>query len=70
LKGTVDKYMKIFQYFVDALDSNFIIVHPSGDLESKEEVTNDLWYSHRHQSKIFSIKISDIEFRVISDTIY
>ena len=69
LKGSVDKSKQIFKYFEDALDSNFIIVHPSGDLQSKEDITNDLWSAYGQQSKSFSIKISDIELRFISDTI-
>ena len=68
LKGTVDKSKQIFQYFEDTLDSNFIIVHPSGELQSKEEITNDLWSAYGVQSECFSIKISDIVLRVISDT--
>jgi len=69
LKGTVDKSKQIFQYFEDALDSNFVIVNPGGDLQLKEQVTKNLWSAYGTQSESFNINIKNITIRFMSDSV-
>jgi len=69
LKGSADKNKQVFQYFEDTLHSDFTIVHPSGELQTKDQITNDLWSAYGVKSETFCIKISDIILRDITDTL-
>ncbi len=69
LKGSVDRSRRQFQYFEDALDKDFIIVHPSGELQTKPEISSDFWKAHGVQTGSFSITIRDIKVRFVSGDI-
>ncbi|GBE08196.1 hypothetical protein BMS3Bbin11_01456 [bacterium BMS3Bbin11] len=69
LKGLVEKSRLEFQYFEDALDKDFIIIHPSGKLQTKPDITSDLWEVYGVRPKSFTITIRDIKIRSISENI-
>jgi len=61
LKGTVEKSRQKFKYFEDELDNDFIIIHPSGELQTKLDITSDFWNAYGVQSKNFIIEIRNIK---------
>jgi len=67
LLGSVEKSRERFQYFDDALDEKFIIIHPSGELQAKSDITCDLWNAYGARSKQFSITIRNITVRSASE---
>lgn len=69
LKGSVEKSRPEFQYFEDTLDKDFVIVHPSGELQSKPDISSDLWRAHGVRSESFSIAIRDISVSHVSGDI-
>jgi len=63
LKGSVEKNRQNFQCFEDALDESFIIVHPSGESQTKLEIIRDFWAAYGVQSDGFTIEIRNIKVR-------
>jgi len=69
LKGSVEISTQEFQYFEDELDEDFVIIHPSGELQTKLDITSDFWNSYGVQSKNFIIEIQNIKMRFESKDI-
>jgi len=69
LKGSVDKSRLVFQYFEEALDDNFIIIHPSGEQQARSDLVSGFWNAYGIQPDNFSIEIRDIKTRFISENI-
>lgn len=69
LKGSVEKSRLEFQHFEGALDEDFIIIHPSGKLQTKVDIISDLWEAYGIQSESFTITIRDIKIRSVSENI-
>lgn len=69
LKGTTERTKQEFQYFEDELDEEFIIIHPSGELQQKREITSDFWSAYGVQSNNFKIEIKNIKIRSESENI-
>jgi len=67
LLGSIEKSRQRFRYFDDALDKKFIIIHPSGELQTKSDISSDLWNAHGVRSKQFSIAIRNITVRSASE---
>lgn len=69
LTGRVEKSKQEFRYFEDELDAEFIIIHPSGDLQTKPDITSGFWGAHGGQSKNFIVEIRNIKMRYASQDI-
>jgi len=69
LKGAVEKSKQEFQYFEDALDEDFIIIHPSSKLQTKLDIISDFWSAYGVQSENFTIEIRNIKVRFESENI-
>ena len=69
LKGLVEKTRQEFQYIDDALDKNFVIIHPSGEIQTKTDIIDDLWEAYGVQLESFAISIRDIKVRSLSENI-
>jgi len=69
LKGLVEKTKQEFQYFEDELDEDFIIIHPTGELQKKREIISDFWSAYGVQSNNFKIEIKNIKIRSESENI-
>jgi hypothetical protein len=67
LIGSVEKSKQKFQYFDDALDENFVIIHPNGKLQTKPEITHDFWHAYGSQPEHFAIEIRNITVRSASE---
>lgn len=62
LNGDIEKNEENFMQFSDVLAEDFIIIYPSGSVENKDKVTNDLWHGHGLKNN-FSIAIKNIRYR-------
>lgn len=69
LKGAAEKSKQEFQYFEDALAEDFIIIHPSGELQTKLDIISDFWSAYGVQSENFTIEIRNIKVRFESENI-
>ena len=69
LIGSVEKSKLEFQYFKDALDTDFIIIHPSSELQTKPSIISDFWKAYGIQPESFKIEIQDINVRFMSENI-
>lgn len=69
LKGLIKKNRMAFQYFADALDEKFVIIHPSAERQTKTEISNGLWSAHGSHPENFSIEIRDIQVRFSAENI-
>jgi len=69
LKGTVEKSKQEFQYFEDEFDDDFIIIHPSGEIQAKMDILSDFWGAYGAQSENFKIEIRNIKTRIESKDI-
>ncbi len=69
LKGSIEKTRRDYQYFSDALDEDFIIIHPSGEQQDRPGIVNDLWHAHGTKSENFTIEIREVQFRSASENI-
>jgi len=69
LKGSADKSKPIFQHFEDELDDDFVIIHPSGEVQDKSNIISDFWNAHGVQPNNFSIQIRNIKVRSESQDI-
>lgn len=67
LMGSIEKSKQTFQYFDDALDEKFVIIHPDGKLQTKPEIINDFWNAYGVQSKNFTIEVRNITVRSASE---
>jgi len=63
LKGAVEKSKQEFQYFKDELDEDFVIIHPSGELQTKSDIINDFWNAYGVRPENFIIEIRNIKIR-------
>ena len=61
LKGTIERTENIFQYFENELNDKFIIIHPSGEQQTKQKIVTDFWNAYGVQSKNFKIDIRNIK---------
>jgi len=69
LRGSLEKSRLKFQYFADALDEDFVIIHPDGECQIKSEIVNGLWDAHGAESENFTIEIRDTQFCVAAKNI-
>jgi len=69
LKGSIERTKLEFQYFENALDKDFIIIHPDGKLQSKLEIIDVFREAYGVQPDSFSIEIRNIKLRSIADNI-
>ena len=69
LQGSVEKSRLEFQNFEAALDKDFVIVHPGGELQTRPDIIRDFWQAHGVQSTSFTIAIRNISVRFVSGDI-
>jgi hypothetical protein len=69
LNGSMDKTRHQFQYFDDALDDDFVLISPDGDLQSKQNIVSDFWMAHGAKSADFKIEIKYSHSRITTDNI-
>lgn len=69
LNASIDKSRQAFQYFEDALDSDFVIIHPGGKIQSKPDIVNDFWLAHGVKPESFKIEIKNIQNRFLSESL-
>ena len=64
MNGSAPKSAKAFSCFGDALDTDFVIVHPTGVAEHREELVKSFWSAHGVQEKNFTIEIRNLNHRL------
>ena len=64
LTGSVPKTEEAFSCFRDALDTDFVIVHPTGVAEHCEELVKGFWSAHGVREKSFTIEIRNLNHRL------
>ena len=64
LTGSVPKTEETFFSFRDALDTDFVIVHPTGVAEHCEEMVKSFWSAHGAREKTFAIEIRNLNHRL------
>ncbi len=69
LKGAIERAKLEFQYFENALDKDFTIIHPDGKLQSKLEIIDVFWKAYGVHPDSFAIEIQNIKVRYLSNNI-
>ena len=69
LIGSLEKSNLEFQRFKDALDTDFVIIHPSGELQTKPSIISDFWKAYGIRSESFKIEILDVDVRFMSEDV-
>jgi hypothetical protein len=64
MTGSVPKTEEVYSCFRDALDLDFVIVHPTGIAESREELVKSFWSAHGVQKNNFTIEIRNLNLRL------
>jgi hypothetical protein len=67
LAGAAPRTRAAFARFADALADDFVIVHPGGATDSKDDIVAGLWDGHGVRGKGFSIEIRNVTCRVEAD---
>jgi len=65
LTGSVPKTETAFYCFRDALDVDFIIIHPTGIAEHREKLVKSFWSAHGVREKNFAIEIRNLNPRLM-----
>jgi hypothetical protein len=68
LAGTLQRSEAQFDEFAQALADDFVIIHPSGNMEGKEHVLADLHQAHGVHTGAFSIEIRNLRCRVATQS--
>jgi len=66
LTGSVPKTEETFSRFRDALDTDFVIVHPTGVAEHCGEIVKGFWTAYGVREKTFAIEIRNFNHRLTS----
>jgi len=64
MNGSAPKTEKAFSCFSDALDTDFVIVHPTGVAEHRDGLVKSFWSAHGVQEKNFTIEIRNLSHRL------
>ena len=64
MAGTVPKTEAAFSWFRNALDAEFVIIHPTGVAECYEELLKSFWSAHGIQDENFVIEIRNLNHRI------
>lgn len=64
MTGSVPKTEEVYSCFRDALDIDFVIIHPTGIAENREELVKSFWSAHGVQEKNFAIDIRNLNLRL------
>ena len=67
MTGSVPKTEAAFSLFRNALDTEFVIIHPTGVAERYEEILKSFWSAHGIQDKNFVIEIQNLNHRITFD---
>ena len=69
MTASVPKTEEAFSLFRDALDPDFVIIHPTGVAESYEELLKSFWSAHGIQDTNFVIEIQNLNCRLTLDSL-
>lgn len=67
MTGSVPKTEDAYSCFRDALDTDFVIIHPTGISEHRKELVKSFWSAYGVQEKSFVIEIRNLTHRLTCD---